>query len=80
MMTELAFGSWETTIWRGSLMITRGRCSPADYSRMVLEKMSAATRTASVLAQSPQTSDWTTLLAAWHGQCVPIAPTILPAI
>jgi len=67
MMTELAFASWET-IARRSLMMARGKCSPAEYSRMVLEKMSAATRSASVLARSPQISDWTTLLAPWHGR------------
>ena len=30
MMTELAFASWET-IARRSLMIARGKCSPAEY-------------------------------------------------
>ena len=65
MLTELTLAPWET-IWRRSLMIGLGKCSPAEYSRMVLEKMSAATRTASALALSRQTPDWTALLAPWH--------------
>ena len=65
VLTELTLASWETICHR-SLMIGLGKCSPAEYSRMVLEKMSAATRTASVLARSGQTPDWSTLLAPWH--------------
>jgi hypothetical protein len=40
MLTELTLASWET-IWYRSLIIGLGKCSPAEYSRMVLEKMSA---------------------------------------
>jgi hypothetical protein len=65
MMTELAIASWQTIAHR-SLMMARGSCSPAEYSRMVLEKMSAATRSASVLARSGQGPTWTALLAPWH--------------
>jgi hypothetical protein len=65
MMTELALASWQTIAHR-SLMMARGSCSHAEYSRMVLEKMSAATRSASVLAQSRQAPSWTALLAPWH--------------
>jgi hypothetical protein len=65
MMTELALASWQTIAHR-SLMMARGSCSPAEYSRMVLEKMSAATRSASALARSGQAPTWTALLAPWH--------------
>jgi hypothetical protein len=65
MMTELAIASWQTIAHR-SLIIAGGRCSPAEYSRMVLEKMSAATRSASVLARSRQALSWTAMLAPWH--------------
>ena len=36
-----------------------GNCSPAEYSRMVLEKMAAATRSASVLSRSKRAPNWT---------------------
>jgi hypothetical protein len=65
MMMELALASWETVGHR-SLLIARGRCSPAEYSRMVLEKMSAATRSAASLSRSRRGPDWTAVLAPWH--------------
>jgi hypothetical protein len=40
MMTELAAASWETMWHRTALMMT-GECTPAEYHRMVTEKMSA---------------------------------------
>ncbi len=40
MMTELAMASWETVWHRTALMVT-GACSPAEYERMVHEKMRA---------------------------------------
>jgi hypothetical protein len=40
MMTELATASWETMWHRTTLMMT-GACSPAEYQRMVTEKMHA---------------------------------------
>jgi hypothetical protein len=42
MMMEMAFASWETIGRRGQMM-ARGKCSPAEYSRMVLEKVAATT-------------------------------------
>ena len=57
MMMELALASWETIGRRGA-MIADGRCSPAEYSRMVIEKMSAATRSASSLSRSRRGLDW----------------------
>jgi hypothetical protein len=47
MMSQLAMSSWET-IFRRSLMMALGTCSPAEYQRMVMEK--AAALQASTLA------------------------------
>ena len=41
MLTELAVASYETILHR-SMMIAFGRCSGAEYGRMVLEKFAAA--------------------------------------
>jgi hypothetical protein len=51
-MTQLFFASWET-IARRSLLIAQGWCSPAEYQRMVTEKMEAATLSASWIAMNP---------------------------
>jgi hypothetical protein len=40
MMARLAAASWET-IFRRSLMIAQGTCSPAEYRRMAAEKLAA---------------------------------------
>jgi hypothetical protein len=40
MMAELAMASWET-IARRTAMIARGTLSPAEYQRMVIEKVAA---------------------------------------
>jgi hypothetical protein len=40
MMSQLALSSWET-IFRRSLMMAQGTCSPAEYQRMVMEKSAA---------------------------------------
>lgn len=47
----MAFASWGT-IGRRCLMIACGKCSPAEYSRKVLEKMAATNHSASLLARS----------------------------
>jgi hypothetical protein len=65
MILELAFASWETIGRRGQMM-ARGKCSPAEYSRMVLEKMAAATRSGSVVSRSKRVPDWTAILDPWH--------------
>ena len=65
LMMELAFASWET-VGRRSLMIARGRCSSAEYWRMMREKSLATHRSASVLAGSNGTLDWGELIAPWH--------------
>ena len=40
MMARLTAASWET-ILRRTLMMAQGRCTPAEYRRMVTEKAAA---------------------------------------
>jgi hypothetical protein len=40
LMTELAAASWET-IWHRTALMMTGNCTPAEFQRMVTEKMSA---------------------------------------
>jgi hypothetical protein len=40
MMTELATASWET-MWHRTMLMMTGACTPAEYQRMVTEKMHA---------------------------------------
>ncbi|WP_264713378.1 hypothetical protein [Limobrevibacterium gyesilva] len=40
-MTQLTAASWETIVHRSALM-ARGKCTPAEYRRMVIEKAAAA--------------------------------------
>ena len=40
MWTELAIASWET-VWHRTTLMMSGACTPAEYQRMVTEKMSA---------------------------------------
>jgi Na+/glutamate symporter len=40
MMTQLALSSCETMFHRG-LMMAQGTCGPAEYQRMVMEKVAA---------------------------------------
>ena len=55
MMTELGVTSWET-ILRRTAMIARGTCAPAEYQRMVVEKIAAAQKSAAVLARGGSAS------------------------
>jgi hypothetical protein len=41
LMTELMLASWET-LARRTLLMVQNKCSPAEYRRMVREKMAAA--------------------------------------
>ena len=43
MMTEMMLASWET-VTRRTLMIARDTCTPAEYRRMVIEKVAALQR------------------------------------
>lgn len=63
MMFELAIASAETIARRTWLMAT-GRCTPAEYSRMVAEKVKAAQQTSRRAMSSRATG--MTLLAPWH--------------
>ncbi|HLS69844.1 MAG TPA: hypothetical protein VK035_10915 [Kiloniellales bacterium] len=60
---ELGLASWET-IARRNLLMLDGSCSPAEYQRMVFEKMLAAQQTA-LLSLSPAATVGS-LLAPWH--------------
>jgi hypothetical protein len=40
MMARLTMASWET-VWRRSLMMAQGTCTPAEYRRMTAEKAAA---------------------------------------
>jgi hypothetical protein len=62
MMTRLAVASWET-IFRRSLMIAQGTCSPAEYQRMASEKLAAM-----------QSS--TTALMSGRGEAAVLAPFV----
>jgi len=65
MMTELMLSSWET-IARRTGMIAQGRCSPAEYRRMVGEKAQSAYDTALVLATNRGNRSVAAALAPWH--------------
>ena len=64
-MAQLAVASWET-ILRRTLMMAQGRCSPAEYRRMVAEK-AAAVRSS------------TTALMAGKGESAVLAPFVTRA-
>jgi hypothetical protein len=49
MWTELAIASWETVWHRTALMVT-GECTPAEYERMVAEKMKAVYQSGMAMA------------------------------
>jgi hypothetical protein len=40
MWSELAIASWET-VWHRTALMASGECTPAEYERMVAEKMKA---------------------------------------
>jgi hypothetical protein len=48
MMAELAASSWET-IFRRSMMMAQGTCSPAEYQRMATEKLTAVQQSMAAL-------------------------------
>ena len=63
MWMELSLASWET-ITRRNLLMLDGSCTPAEYQKMVAEKMLAAQQSA-LLALSPAATA-ASLLAPWH--------------
>ncbi len=64
MMAVLAVTSWET-IARRTLMMAQGRCSAAEYQRMVQEKVAAAQQSAAVLMRSQGQCGGKAVLAPW---------------
>jgi hypothetical protein len=50
MFADLALASWATVMLRMS-RIAQGTCTPAEYSRMVTEKLLAAQRSAVALTR-----------------------------
>jgi hypothetical protein len=65
LFAELAFASWETMARRW-LMIAGGTCSPAEYTRMVLEKAAAAQRSARALSRKRSRHDVGNAMRPWH--------------
>jgi len=62
MMTEMMLASWET-IARRTLMIARDTCTPAEYRRMVIEKVAALQRSTLAGMSGRGTR---AVLAPWH--------------
>jgi hypothetical protein len=68
MFVQMAAASMET-IARRTGMMASGRCSAAEYQRMVAEKAKAAVETAAVLAKpgsAKRKSTATKAIAPWH--------------
>ncbi len=65
MLGEMALASLET-IARRSWMMAQGRCSAAEYRRMVVEKAAAAQASAAVLARPPGKRQAEAVLAPWR--------------
>jgi hypothetical protein len=64
MMAELGFNAMEV-IARRTAMMAAGTCSPAEYRRMVREKMAAMASSARLLAGGRSGAS---LLAPWHSR------------
>ena len=62
---ELLLASWETILPRTMLM-SSGRCSPAEYRRMVLEKADAFRQNVTAFSRSTGTPSAAKLIAPWH--------------
>jgi hypothetical protein len=67
MIGEIATSSLET-IARRTWMMAQGRCSAAEYRRMVREKAAAAQSSASALARSRGKDAALAILAPWHSR------------
>jgi hypothetical protein len=64
-MAELALASWET-IYRRSLLMARGTCTRAEYTRMVLEKMAAIQDTTKALSKPWTEIEPHAVISPWH--------------
>ncbi len=49
LLTQLTMASWET-IFRRTMMMAQGTCSPAEFQRMGAEKLAAMQQSAAALA------------------------------
>jgi len=67
MIGDMTLSSLET-IARRTWMMAQGRCSAAEYQRMVLEKVRAAHCSASALACSRGKDRALAVLAPWHSR------------
>ncbi len=56
MWTELAMASWET-VWHRTALMATGACTPAEYQRMVHEKMRAVQLSSAALMAGKQPED-----------------------
>jgi hypothetical protein len=56
MWTELAIASWET-VWHRTALIATGECSPAEYERMVAEKLKAFYQSTMAIAAGKDAED-----------------------
>jgi hypothetical protein len=65
MLAELGFASWATIAHRTALM-AKGACSPAEYSRMVLEKAAAYRQSAALVVRRKGNPSLTSVIAPWH--------------
>jgi hypothetical protein len=65
MLAELVFASW-TTVAQRSLMIAQGTCPPAEFQRMVTEKIRAAQRSSVALSRRRGATNMSAILAPWH--------------
>jgi hypothetical protein len=64
VMTNLTLASWET-VTRRMLLISKNKCSPAEYQRMVSEKAAAAMSTGITLMSSFGQASMASLMAPW---------------
>ncbi|MGH7154752.1 MAG: hypothetical protein ACREF3_12565 [Acetobacteraceae bacterium] len=53
---------------RRSLMMAAGTCTRAEYQRMMLEKASAAQRSAALMFNPWAMFDMAAIIAPWHGR------------
>jgi hypothetical protein len=65
LFAELAFASWET-IARRTLMMASGTCTPAEYARMMMEKVAAAQSSALALSRVRGRHDARRVVRPWH--------------
>ena len=65
LFAELAFASWET-IARRTFMMANGTCTPAEYARMVTEKVAAAQRSALALSRKRTRHSPRSVIGPWH--------------